>query len=50
MLDKIPAVVGVVGRPRHRPDALLSDRGYDHTWGRRAHQVRHVAHLVRSTT
>ncbi|OWA00305.1 transposase [Streptomyces sp. CS113] len=20
----------VVGRPRHRPDALLADRGYDH--------------------
>ncbi|ATL88603.1 IS5 family transposase [Streptomyces malaysiensis subsp. malaysiensis] len=35
MLDKIPAVVGVVGRPRHRPDALLSDRGYDHDKYRR---------------
>ncbi|AUA08195.1 hypothetical protein CFP59_00280 [Streptomyces malaysiensis subsp. malaysiensis] len=35
MLDKIPAVAGVVGRPRHRPDALLSDRGYDHDKYRR---------------
>ncbi|MFF8391831.1 IS5 family transposase, partial [Cellulosimicrobium funkei] len=30
LLDKVPAVAGVVGRPRHRPDALLADRGYDH--------------------
>ncbi|WP_456340512.1 IS5 family transposase [Streptomyces europaeiscabiei] len=26
LLDKIPAVAGVVGRPRRRPDALLADR------------------------
>ncbi|WP_443060593.1 IS5 family transposase [Streptomyces sp. NBC_00459] len=30
LLDKVVAVAGVVGRPRHRPDALLADRGYDH--------------------
>lgn len=30
LLDKVPAVAGVVGRPRRRPDALLADRGYDH--------------------
>ncbi|MFD8257713.1 IS5 family transposase [Streptomyces griseoluteus] len=35
LLDKIPAVAGVVGRPRHRPDALLADRGYDHDKYRR---------------
>lgn len=30
MLNKIPAVVGAVGRPRTRPDTLFADRGYDH--------------------
>ncbi|PNG89829.1 hypothetical protein SMF913_25294 [Streptomyces malaysiensis] len=35
MLDKIPAVAGVVGRPRHRLDALLADRVYDHDKYRR---------------
>ncbi|MFD6926099.1 IS5 family transposase [Streptomyces sp. NPDC059944] len=35
LLDKIPSVAGVVGRPRHRPDALLADRGYDHDKYRR---------------
>ncbi len=35
LLDKIPSVAGTVGRPRHRPDALLADRGYDHDKYRR---------------
>jgi transposase len=35
LLDKVPAVAGTVGRPRHRPDALLADRGYDHDKYRR---------------
>ncbi|WSM29653.1 IS5 family transposase [Streptomyces sp. NBC_00271] len=35
LLDKIPAVAGLVGRPRRRPDALLADRGYDHDKYRR---------------
>jgi transposase len=39
LLDKIPAAAaaaaGLVGRPRHRPDALLADRGYDHDKYRR---------------
>ncbi|WP_409000585.1 IS5 family transposase [Streptomyces europaeiscabiei] len=35
LLDKVPAVAGVVGRPRRRPDALLADRGYDHDKYRR---------------
>ncbi|MFE0440113.1 IS5 family transposase [Streptomyces nigra] len=35
LLDKVPAVPGVVGRPRRRPDALLADRGYDHDKYRR---------------
>ncbi|WP_425424017.1 IS5 family transposase [Streptomyces ochraceiscleroticus] len=35
LLTKIPSVPGLVGRPRHRPDALLGDRGYDHDKYRR---------------
>ncbi|WTJ00491.1 IS5 family transposase [Streptomyces sp. NBC_00723] len=35
LVDKVPAVAGLVGRPRRRPDALLADRGYDHDKYRR---------------
>ncbi|WP_257581644.1 IS5 family transposase [Streptomyces sp. TLI_146] len=35
LLDKIPSVAGVVGRPRKRPDKLFADRGYDHDKYRR---------------
>jgi transposase len=35
LLDKIPPVTGVVGRPRRRPDMLFADRGYDHDKYRR---------------
>ncbi|MEU6555322.1 IS5 family transposase [Streptomyces sp. NPDC046915] len=35
LLDKIPAVAGVVVRPRRRPDMLFADRGYDHDKYRR---------------
>jgi transposase len=29
LLDRVPAVAGLVGRPRCRPDSLVADRGYD---------------------
>src|SRR5256885_1878813 len=29
LLDKIPRVRGQRGRPRHRPDVVQGDRGYD---------------------
>ncbi len=35
LLDKVPPVAGVVGRPRRRPDMLFADRGYDHDKYRR---------------
>jgi transposase len=35
LLDAVPPVAGVPGRPRFRPDALLADRGYDHDKHRR---------------
>lgn len=35
LLAKVPHVRGRVGRPRHRPDSLYGDRGYDHDKYRR---------------
>ena len=35
LIDKVPAVAGVVGRPRNEPDLLFADRGYDHDKYRR---------------
>jgi transposase len=29
LVDRIPAVRGVIGRPRRQPDQLIADRGYD---------------------
>ena len=29
LVDAIPPLQGIRGRPRHRPDCLLGDRGYD---------------------
>ncbi len=29
VLDAIPPVRGRMGRPRHKPDSLFADRGYD---------------------
>jgi len=29
LVDAIPPIAGKVGRPRHRPDRLQGDRGYD---------------------
>lgn len=35
LLNKIPPVAGLVGRPSRRPDTLLADRGHDHDKYRR---------------
>lgn len=35
LLERVPAVAGLVGRPRHRPDVVIGDRGYDHDKHRR---------------
>jgi transposase len=35
LIDSVPAVGGVAGRPRRRPDCLIADRGYDHDKYRR---------------
>ena len=30
LIEAVPAVAGLPGRPRRRPERLLADRGYDH--------------------
>ncbi|GGV74483.1 hypothetical protein GCM10010277_88280 [Streptomyces longisporoflavus] len=46
LLDKIPAVAGVAGRPRRRPDALLADRAYDYDKYRRLLWQRHIRPVI----
>jgi len=35
LVEAVPVVRGVVGRPRRRPDCVIADRGYDHDKHRR---------------
>jgi transposase len=35
LLDRVPPVRGRIGRPRHRPQTLIADRGYDYDKYRR---------------
>jgi transposase len=35
LIDRVPPVRGLVGRPRRRPDRVTADRGYDHDKHRR---------------
>jgi transposase len=46
LLDKVPTVAGVVGRPRQRPDAPLADRGYDHDKYRRLVRARGITPVI----
>jgi transposase len=46
LLDKIPHVKGLTGRPRHRPDRLVADRGYDHDKYRRILRSRGLRHSI----
>lgn len=39
-------IAGKPGRPRHRPDLLLADRGYDHDKYRRILRSRGIAHRI----
>jgi len=42
LVDPIPALQGERGRPRHRPDCVLGDRGYDAPAIRRGLRTRHI--------
>jgi hypothetical protein len=46
LLDSVPAVRGLVGRPRRRPDTVIADRGYDHDKYRRLAWERGVKPII----
>jgi transposase len=46
LLDRIPRVGGRAGRPRHRPDLVVADRGYDHDKYRRLLRQRGIRHRI----
>jgi transposase len=46
LLDAVPAVRGLVGRPRRRPDRVIADRGYDHDRYRRLLRQRGIKPVI----
>ena len=46
LVDAIPPLQGVLGRPRHRPDCVLGDRGYDAEAIRQGLRARHILPLL----
>jgi transposase len=42
LIDRVPPVRGLVGRPRCRPKIVSADRGYDHDKYRRLVRVRGI--------
>ncbi len=52
LLDRIGPVGGRRGRPRHRPDVVYADRGFDHDKYRRQLRARGIRHRIarRNTT
>ena len=46
LIDKVPPVRGVIGRPRFRPDTLIADRGYDHDKHRRLVRARGIKPMI----
>ena len=46
LVDAIPRVRGPIGRPRHRPERLVDDRGYDHDKYRRRLRARGIAQAI----
>ena len=46
LLDRVPAVAGVRGRPRRRPDRVVADRGYDHDKYRRLLWARGIKPVI----
>ncbi len=46
LIDKVPPVRGVIGRPRFRPDTLVADRGYDHDKHRRLVRARGIKPVI----
>ena len=46
LVDAIPSLQGERGRPRHRPDCVLGDRGYDTEPIQRGLRARHILPLL----
>src|SRR5579864_2700315 len=46
LLEAVPAVTGVRGRPRRRPESIVADRGYDHDKYRRLLRERGIRPLT----
>ena len=46
LLDRVPAVGGLAGRPRRRPERLIGDRGYDYDKHRRLVRARGITPLI----
>ena len=46
MLDAIPPLRGGVGRPRHRPEKLHADKGYDYPKCRQALRERNITDRI----
>jgi transposase len=46
LIDAIPPIRGLAGRPRHRPRYLYADRGYDHDKYRRLVRARGITPLI----
>jgi len=46
LLDRVPPVAGVVGRPRRRPKQLIADRGYDYDKYRRLLRTRGITPVI----
>jgi transposase len=46
LLEAVPAVAGVRGRPRRKPGSLVADRGYDHDKYRRLLRERRIRPLI----
>jgi transposase len=46
LLDRVPAVRGLVGRPRRKPDSVIADRGYDHDKYRRLLRERGIRPVI----
>src|SRR5712691_5909532 len=46
LLDRVPPVSGVVGRPRRRPERLIADRGYDYDKQRRLVRQRGITPVI----
>ena len=46
LLDRVPAVGGLAGRPRRRPDRVIGDRGYDYDKHRRLVRARGITPVI----